>query len=80
MFSRAQEGNLVSFLLKKLWSKHRHAICVLWWPPLGGFVKPFDPLLIIGLLMLGMAVGALLMRVRYRSHISQAVDELLERK
>lgn len=42
-------------------------------------MKAIDPLLIIGLLMLGMAVGALLMKVRYRCHISQAVDDLLER-
>jgi uncharacterized membrane-anchored protein YhcB (DUF1043 family) len=43
-------------------------------------VNTVDPLLIIGLVTLGMAIGALLMRVHYRSIISQAIDELLQRK
>lgn len=43
-------------------------------------MNTMDPLLIIGLITFGMAIGALLMRVHYRSTISQAVDELLERK
>jgi hypothetical protein len=41
-------------------------------------VVKIDPLLLIGLIMLGMALGALLMRMRFKSAVGQIVREQLD--
>jgi hypothetical protein len=43
----------------------------------GGVVN-IDPLLLLGLLMLGMALGALLMRIRFKSEVARIVSEQLD--